>query len=167
MRDRKAQARARKLRNEMTKAETVPWTILKGRALGGWKFRRQHPIGSYIADFACLEAELIVEVDGATHAEACEIERDAARTAFLEQKGFTLLRVANLDIYENLDGVARLITATLAPLGPSGHSPRERGETPRRRLATPSPARQGGGPDVIRDGGGVVSLTSQTLGRKT
>ena len=111
----------------MTKAETVLWTIIKGRARGGWKFRRQHPVGHYVVDFACLEAGLIIEVDGATHAEDQEIDRDDRRTAFLEAQGFTVLRVTNIGIYEDLDGVARMIDAALPPSGPSGHLPRERG----------------------------------------
>jgi very-short-patch-repair endonuclease len=113
----------------MTKAEIILWTVLKGRALG-WKFRRQHPIGPYIADFACLEAGLVVEVDGATHASDAQTEKDVRRTYFLKAQGFSVLRVTNLDIYEDLDGVVRGICAALTPLGPSGHSPRKRGETP-------------------------------------
>ena len=146
---------ARTLRREMTKAETVLWTALKGRARGGWKFRRQHPIGPYVADFACLEANLVIEVDGATHAEDHEINRDERRTAFLEAQGFTVLRVTNLGIYEDLDGVVRMIDAALAPLGPSGHSPRTRGETSNEALTMSSPACGGGVGEA--DGGGAAA----------
>ena len=128
MRDRQTQVRAKQLRHEMTKAETVLWTQLKGRALGGRKIRRQHPVGSYITDFACLEAGLVIEIDGATHAENHEIKHDRKRSAFLTEQGIETLRVSNLDVYDNLDGVVRLIADTLAPLGPSGHSPRKRGK---------------------------------------
>ena len=144
MRERRAQANAKRLRRTMTKAETVLWTVLKGRARGGWKFRRQHPVGPYIADFACVEAKLIVEVDGATHAQDREISRDQRRTDFLQAQGFEVLRVTNIGIYEDLDGVVRMIDAALAPLGPSGHSPRKRGKTSRQRFTMSSPACGGG-----------------------
>ena len=129
MRNPLARKRARRLRHDMTKSETVLWTALKGRALGGWKFRRQHPVGPYIADFACLEAKTIVEVDGATHNTDAELEHDHKRTAFLESQGFHIVRVTNTGIYDDLDGVVRLISAALAPSGPSGHLPRKQGRT--------------------------------------
>ena len=151
MRNRRATRQAKHLRRNMTKAETVLWAVLKGRALQGWKFRRQHPIGPYIVDFACIEAGLVVEVDGATHTNDAQTLRDVRRTNFLNEQGFTVLRVTNLDIYADLDGVVREIAAALTPLGPSGHSPRKRGETPRRRPMS-SPVCGGGGPEGI--GGG-------------
>lgn len=127
--DPKARNRARSLRRDMTKSETVLWTALKGRALDGWKFRRQHPVGPYIAVFACLEAKTIVEVDGATHNTAAELEHDRNRTKFLEAEGFSIVRVTNAGIYEDLDGVVRVISKALAPSGPSGHLPRKQGRT--------------------------------------
>ncbi|MBI1235766.1 MAG: DUF559 domain-containing protein [Alphaproteobacteria bacterium] len=129
MRDPQARKRARSLRRDMTKSETVLWTALKGRALDGWKFRRQHPVGPYIADFACLEAKLIVEVDGATHNSHDEIAHDRQRTDFLESQGFAIVRITNTGIYEDLDGIVRQISAALAPSGPSGHLPRKQGRT--------------------------------------
>ncbi|TDM99577.1 hypothetical protein CEE86_13930, partial [Lactobacillus crispatus] len=63
----KSTPRARSLRRTQTSAEAKLWRVLRNRALNGWKFRRQHPIDRYIVDFACIEAKLIVEVDGATH----------------------------------------------------------------------------------------------------
>jgi len=138
-RNRRATAQAKKLRQKMTKAETILWTVLRRRALQGFRFRRQHPIGPYVADFSCLNAGLVVEVDGATHSSKVQIEKDTRRTAFLNQQGFSVLRVTNLDIYQDLDGVVRGISAALAPLDPSGHSPRKRGETPRQSLVS-SPA---------------------------
>ena len=120
---------AKRLRHDMTKAETVLWTRLKGRQVNGWRFRRQHPVGPYVADFACLEAELILEVDGATHSAERDVRHDARRTAYLEANGWSVLRVWNTDIYENLGGVMDMVFAALPPLGPSGHSPRKRGET--------------------------------------
>jgi len=152
MRNRRAASQAKRLRRNMTKAEAVLWTVLKARQLQGWKFRRQHPVGRYIVDFVCIEAGLAVEVDGATHASDAAAERDARRTQILNAQGFAVLRVANLDIYEDLDGVVRGIAAALAPLGPSGHSPRRRGETSCRRPIS-SPAR-GGGVRAAGGGGG-------------
>jgi very-short-patch-repair endonuclease len=108
-------AKARSLRQSMTKAEVYLWMHLRKRALGGARFRRQHPIGPYIADFACPAAKLVVEVDGATHATPQELAYDERRTKYLQQLGWTVLRVTNTDIYENMDGVWRTISAQFAP----------------------------------------------------
>src|SRR6185295_281457 len=92
------QKRARALRRELTDAERVLWSRLKGRQLG-WQFRLQHPIGPYIADFACARLKLIVEVDGATHSSATERAHDDRRTRFLEQQGWGVIRLWNDDVY--------------------------------------------------------------------
>ena len=96
---------ARQMRGALTDAETIMWSRLKGRGLGGWRFRRQHPIGPFIADFACASAKLVVEVDGATHSSPVERSYDQARTNYLEARGWTVLRVWNTDVYDNLNGV--------------------------------------------------------------
>ena len=129
MRERESRSRsfARRLRRRMTDAETIVWTRLRRGQLEGWKFRRQHPVGAYIADFACLDAGLIIEVDGAPHSERQEIAHDARRSAYLEERGYLVLRVFNTDIYDNLDGVLEGVLNALPPSGPSGHLPRERG----------------------------------------
>jgi very-short-patch-repair endonuclease len=85
--------RARRMRREMTEAELKLWSILRNRSLVGVKFRRQVPIGNYIADFCCLDLKLVVEVDGGQHAEH-EVA-DASRSRFLSQKGFRVLRFWN------------------------------------------------------------------------
>jgi very-short-patch-repair endonuclease len=105
-------ARARELRANETAAEARLWSVLRAKRLGGFKFRRQHPMGKYIADFVCLPARLIIEVDGATHGDDQE-EQDAERTAYLEKHGFRVMRVGNTEIYENLDGVAESIGSEL------------------------------------------------------
>ena len=107
MREGEQQSRkhAKRLRKSMTEAEVVLWTFLRRHALGGFKFRWQHPIGWYVADFACVSAKLVVEVDGATHATADELAHDARRSAFLADAGWRILRVTNMDVFENLDGV--------------------------------------------------------------
>ena len=115
-------AKARALRRSMTKAEVILWVNIRKRALDGARFRRQHPIGPYIADFACAAAKLVVEVDGATHSTPEELAYDAQRTKYLEQHGWTVIRVNNSDIYENMDGVWRTIAAQLAPPAPPAYA---------------------------------------------
>jgi very-short-patch-repair endonuclease len=77
--------------------------------LARWKFRRQHPIDRYIVDFISLDGKLIVEVDGATHSSDEECARDERRTQDLEVLGFHVLRVTNIEVYKNLDGVLESI----------------------------------------------------------
>ena len=101
--------RARKLRSKSTLAEALLWRHLRNRGLGGGKFRRQHPVGSYVADFCCLEAMLLVEADGSQHAPAS----DARRTAFLEAEGFVVLRFWNNDVLANPEGVLQRIEEAL------------------------------------------------------
>lgn len=107
--------RARALRRRLTEAETILWSKLKGLQLEGWHFRKQHPVGPYIGDFACAEHGLIVEVDGATHSSAEERNHDARRTAYLETESWRVLRVHNHEIYSNLYGVLRTIAEALPP----------------------------------------------------
>jgi very-short-patch-repair endonuclease len=109
----KFKARARKLRASQTSAEAKLWQALRNRRLARWKFRRQHSIDRYVVDFVTLDGKLIVEVDGVTHAEPSEIERDKARTDILEACGFLVVRVSNTDVYENLEGVLEMIESTL------------------------------------------------------
>lgn len=87
--------RARELRNNATDAERALWRALRGRQLDGFRFRRQVPIGGYIADFACQQAKLIVELDGGQHAE--QTQYDALRTAALQLLGYRVLRYWNDD----------------------------------------------------------------------
>jgi very-short-patch-repair endonuclease len=85
----KTLARAQSLRRELTDAERKLWSAMRNRQLHGAKFRRQQPIGPFIVDFVCQERRLIVEVDGGQHADSITDDR---RTAFLESKGYRLLR---------------------------------------------------------------------------
>jgi very-short-patch-repair endonuclease len=101
--------RARQLRAEQTSAEMRLWRKLRSRRLAQWKFRRQHPIDRFIVDFVTLDGKLIVEVDGATHGSSSEVGRDAERTRILESLGFHVVRVTNVDVYENIDGVLEMI----------------------------------------------------------
>jgi very-short-patch-repair endonuclease len=103
--EKKTVPKARSLRKTMTKSEVILWQHIRREQLGGYKFRRQVPVGPFIADFACLELRLIVEVDGATHAEDLEIAYDLRRSRFLEERGWRVWRILNMDVYESLDGV--------------------------------------------------------------
>jgi len=98
-------SRARALRANQTAAEDVLWRAMRGRRLNRWKFRRQHPIARYIVDFVALDGKLVIEVDGGTHATDRERTRDDERTRELESLGFHVMRVTNVDVYENLNGV--------------------------------------------------------------
>lgn len=96
--------RARSLRRDATFPERLLWSRLRGRQLAGLKFRRQHPLGPYFADFACEELKLIIELDGDTHGTPEQERYDARRTAFLEQAGWTVLRFWNAEVLESLEG---------------------------------------------------------------
>lgn len=93
----------------MPEAETKLWRHLKGRRLGDLRFRRQHTIGPFIADFACLDARLVIELDGDQHGRKDAPERDARRDAFIEEAGFFVLRFWNHEVAGNLNGVLETI----------------------------------------------------------
>ena len=103
--------RARGLRAEATDAERKLWAVVRGRQLGGAKFRRQVPIDRCFADFACAEAKLIIELDGGQHNDRAGY--DAARSATLAACGWRVIRFWNTDVLENIDGVADTILAEL------------------------------------------------------
>jgi very-short-patch-repair endonuclease len=105
--------RARQLRNAQSNAEARLWQALRGRRLAHYKFRRQHPVDRYIVDFVAIDSKLIIEVDGATHSTGAELEHDSQRTRVLESFGFHVMRVNNLDIYSNIEGVLEMICNTL------------------------------------------------------
>ncbi|WP_166141110.1 endonuclease domain-containing protein [Methylosinus sp. RM1] len=86
---------ARRLRREMTNAEEILWRSLRGSALDGLKFRRQVPIGSYVADFLCIEHRLIVELDGRPHEQEDQRRHDAIRDQWLRDNGYHVLRLDN------------------------------------------------------------------------
>jgi very-short-patch-repair endonuclease len=102
---RKTRKRAKELRRPMTRAEVILWTRLQKRQVQGLHFRRQHPVAPYIPDFSCVKARLIVEVDGATHSTEDERGHDERRRQYLEEQGWTILRVWNDEIYRNENGV--------------------------------------------------------------
>ena len=114
----------RRLRRNMTEAEQRLWRFLRRKQLIDFKFRRQHPFGDYILDFVCLDAMLVVEVDGGKHGER-EAE-DAVRTAYLESAGFRVLRFWNNEVLSDTEAVLgviwRALNVTSSP-SPSRPSP--------------------------------------------
>ncbi len=96
---------ARGLRQNQTASEATLWYALRSRRFDGYKFRRQHPIAGHVADFACIAAKLVIEIDGETHSTNLEWRRDAERTRSLEAAGYFVMRFNNDDVRRNLAGV--------------------------------------------------------------
>jgi very-short-patch-repair endonuclease len=90
------------MRREMTDAERKLWFLLRDRRLAGAKFRRQAPVGPYIADFVCLRRKVIVEADGGQHIDS---SKDAVRDRWLAREGYRVVRYSNIDILKNPEGV--------------------------------------------------------------
>jgi len=112
-----ADACARTLRQNMTEAERRIWQILRLNRMKGCKFRRQVPIGPYIADFVCHEARLIVEIDGGQLDRLSP--REAERSRFLQNEGYRILRFWNNEVLANLDGVHETIASELGRITPT------------------------------------------------
>lgn len=108
------QTRAKKLRQNMSEAETRLWHHLRAGRLNGYKFRRQQPMGNYIVDFVCVTPKLIIEADGGQHAE--QAEYDQARSLYLNGLGFTVLRFWNDEILRQTDEVLAEILRVLQEL---------------------------------------------------
>ncbi len=104
---------ARALRKEASRAERSLWDLVRNQKAGA-KFRRQHPIPPYVADFACVEAKLIVEVDGPSHRVEAQAARDARRTAFLNELGWRVLRLRDGEVLADPSGVRGKIVQALA-----------------------------------------------------
>ena len=111
MRNPTTQNRARSLRNHTTDTEQYLWRYLRGHQLGGHRFRRQVPIGNYIADFACLEAKLIIELDGGQHLE--QAEYDARRDMQMGDMGFRVLRFWDNQAFQETQAVLEVILRAL------------------------------------------------------
>src|SRR5581483_4886828 len=143
-------ALARKLRQQGTTAEALLWKLLRSGRLHGRKFRRQHPIGRFIADFFCDDARLIIEIDGAVHQEASQQERDQEREAILRQYALNFLRFSNEEVLSETERVLKIISnfvlshSCSRPLdSPLSHSVGEggrggEGETAPVSIATPT-----------------------------
>jgi very-short-patch-repair endonuclease len=105
--------RAKQLRSIMVKAEVILWKHLRALREDGYIFRRQHPVGPYIADFAIHSGKLVIEVDGATHDTADEVEHDRRRDVYLHAKGWRVLRIPNVAVYKNIEQVVETIISQL------------------------------------------------------
>ncbi|MFC1522683.1 endonuclease domain-containing protein [Elusimicrobiota bacterium] len=112
---------AQTLRKNLTATELRLWYCLKLKQMGGYKFRRQHPIGQYVVDFVCLEKKLIIELDGGQHSE--RETYDTKRTKWLEGLGYKVLRFWDNKVFENPEGVKEAIWIALGetphPASPS------------------------------------------------
>jgi ATP-dependent helicase HrpA len=142
---------ARELRKNTTNAERLLWHLLRDRQVLDSKFRRQHPMGSYILDFYCHEAKLAIELDGGQHGDGAQLKHDEKRSAWLKEQGITVLRFWNNEVLTNTEGVLQVVYEWLSENGPTSKSsltpplsPGER-ELERRAEFSPSPAGRGGG----------------------
>ena len=131
----KTRARARTLRREMTLAERAIWYAVRAHRLNGAGFRRQTPIGPYIVDFVSHTAKLVIEIDGGQHFEPKQAAYDARRDAFLQSKGYRVLRFNNHDVTTNRDGDLTVIASAIGEAS-----------TP----SLPSPASGGGAESAAR-----------------
>ena len=103
--------RSRELRQKMTLPEKILWQFLRGSSLAGLRFRRQHPIGSYIADFCCLQKKLIIELDGEYHT---KIEQeDKERDDFFKERGFRILHFTNDHVFDRIEWTLQTIAKEL------------------------------------------------------
>jgi len=103
--------RARRLRRDQTDAETKLWARLRSRRFFQFRFRRQFPIGNFIADFACPQSRLVIELDGSQHLDLAA--KDAWRTKLIEQRGYTVIRFWDAEVLTDIDGVLQRIAEAL------------------------------------------------------
>lgn len=117
------QQRAKELRKEATPAEKILWERLRGRRLGGFKFRRQAPMGKVIADFYCPECKLIIEIDGGIH--GFQVEEDIQQTKEIGSFGYRVIRFRNEEIPSNIELVLeKNIRGLQTPFSPNGEKGR-------------------------------------------
>ncbi|MCP1973255.1 endonuclease domain-containing protein [Bradyrhizobium elkanii] len=123
--------RARQLRRTMTRAETLLWRHLKADRLAGLNFRRQVPIGNYIADFVAHSCKLVVEIDGESHDFDERVRHDERRDAWFQSRGYRVLRFTNDEVLKNLEGVALAILQAAEQAAPLSLTlPRKGGGNP-------------------------------------
>ncbi len=121
--------RARTLRQNPTPGERALWHALHNRQLGGYKFRRQHPVGRFIVDFCCAEHRLVVEVDGRSHGHRQQADHE--RTQLLEAKGYRVMRVLEREVQNDFAAVLQAILYACEELARPNASPeREGNEVP-------------------------------------
>jgi very-short-patch-repair endonuclease len=100
---------ARRRRRSMTNAEVILWSHLRRNQFAGLRFRRQRPIGPYVADFVCAKRRLVIEVDGETHHTPEQLLHDIRRREYFETRGWREMRIANREVYDELDNVLEAI----------------------------------------------------------
>ena len=127
----RAGVRARALRRQQTEAETLLWKHLRSRQLLDLKFRRQHPIGPYFADFACIEIGLVIELDGGQHADEGAAAQDTARARCMAAAGFATRRFWNHEVLQQTAAVLETIAHCANTLTPALSRTRERELTSR------------------------------------
>ena len=103
--------RARELGRDASRAEKICWELVRAHRMDGIKFRRQHPIGPYFADIACVVQKLVIEIDGEHHAD--QVEADARRTAVMERLGWRVLRFGAIEVMQNPEGIWSAISIAL------------------------------------------------------
>jgi very-short-patch-repair endonuclease len=131
--------KARALRRSMTDAERKLWRAIRDRQIAGAKFRRQVPIGKFVADFLCYELRIVIEVDGGQHANSV---KDGIRDRWFRDNELRVLRFWNNEVLSNLQGVLEVIAREIGSLPPH--------PAPRASSAPPSPARGEGEEEVAR-----------------
>lgn len=147
--------RARRLRREMSKPETILWAHLRRNAMGGQHFRRQHPLGPYILDFYCSAIRLCVEIDGLTHATPEAARHDEIRSEWLRTQGVRIIRFAASDVLDRntvssvlatIEWAASPSTARAVPLPRfAGEAVARRSSAPPRRCPPDTPPARGSG----------------------
>ena len=128
---------ARELRNKQTPAETIMWELLRDRRCENLKFRRQHQIGDYIADFFCNDRKLVIELDGKCHRGSSQARKDKTRDAYLKSVGMMVLRVQNEEFFDNTERILQQIANACYPPSPPGRGPE--GEGPGARFYVDMP----------------------------
>ncbi len=113
--------RAQHLRTNATEHERLLWLELRKRRFNGFKFSRQIPIGPFICDFVCRRQMLVIELDGGQH--SANVEKDMARTRFIEAAGYRVIRFWNHELKENLDGALQAIGTAIEACPPPGPLP--------------------------------------------
>ncbi|HPT11563.1 MAG TPA: endonuclease domain-containing protein [Bacteroidales bacterium] len=105
--------RAIRLRKDQTEAEKIIWQSLRRRQIEGLKFRRQHPINNFVADFYCHEAKLVIEIDGGVHDDPEQKEKDLARQQIINDFGIKVLRFKNEEIFNDIESVIIKIKSSI------------------------------------------------------
>ncbi len=154
--------RARQLRQQQTPAEDIVWELLRDRRFEGLKFRRQHQIGNYIADFCCAEHKLDVEIDGDVHQSQEVAAKDARRDAYLRSLGFTVLRFKNHFVLEQPEEFLRQIRSSVQPPSTSGTGAMSAGKTTNSNL--PSTSGRGAGGEGKTTSSNGIGVFWQTQG---